>query len=119
MPLVQHTDQPRRDPTLRERRIGTAWQRLLARAAEALRHARETRELTSLDDRELRDIGVNSYEVAQELRRGRPALPREEADALVARAHQARSAALFQALTGWTRRQLPPGRPDRAPTHHR
>lgn len=83
----------------REGRVGTACDRLLARAAAALRHVREGAELASLDDRELRDIGVNRYEVAQELKRGRPSLSKAELDALIACAHQVRSETLLRSLT--------------------
>ena len=41
--------------------------RVVGVAAGLLRRDREARELASLDDRELRDIGVNRYEVAQAL----------------------------------------------------
>ncbi|HZF76780.1 MAG TPA: hypothetical protein VE033_13215 [Acetobacteraceae bacterium] len=103
-PARTHPPRPGRHPL--RGKASTAWRRLRIHVAEALRRAREDRELLALDDRELRDIGANRYEVAQELARPRPSLP--HVDAPVAQVHRARSEALFRAMTSWVRRLPPP-----------
>ncbi len=115
MPIISTPRDAGPDSAAHARRKGhaaAAWERLAAWATEALRRARETRELVALDDRELRDIGVNRYEVAERLRAPRRALSSGEVDRLVSQARQARSEALFRAATGRARRLWPRLQPE-------
>jgi uncharacterized protein YjiS (DUF1127 family) len=54
---------------LGERSVGSGIGRTIAFVFEALERQRTRRDLASLDDRMLRDIGLSRYEVEMELRR--------------------------------------------------
>ncbi|MDP3415938.1 RSP_7527 family protein [Falsiroseomonas sp.] len=103
---------------------GRALQILLDITAERRRHAREGTELSALDDRLRRDVGLTSYDAAwlQDTPVRGPS--RLDVDALMAHAHAARGAAMrrgLRALWGWLRgsrrRAVPTDPPGGKPAH--